>query len=103
MARTPMKHVGVFMRRARGRRMRSGGMLTIAGPVIVDLNTQRDLLTADGVGAVFQAEKLHEPLRKLFIFAQRNDVPVISTRFNHLMTPGRSSEMAGTRGAGEGA
>ncbi len=78
-------------------------MLTIAGPVIVDLNTQRDLLMADGAGAVFQAEKLHEPLRKLFIFAQRNSVPVISTRFNQLVTPGRSSEMAGVRGAGEGA
>ncbi len=76
-------------------------MLTIAGPVIVDLNTQRDLLMADGAGAVFQAEKLHDPLRRLFVFAQRNQVPVISTRFSHLVTPGRSSGSPGVRGAVE--
>lgn len=78
-------------------------MFTIAGPVILDLNTQRDLLLADGAGTVFQAEKLHDPLRKLFMFAQRNQVPVISTRFDHLTTPGRSSGMPGVRSAGEGA
>jgi len=78
-------------------------MLTIAGPVILDLNTQRDLLSTDGAAAVFQAEKLHDPLRKLFVFAQRNQVPVISTRFSHLLTPGRNSSMPGGRGMGEGA
>jgi nicotinamidase-related amidase len=79
-------------------------MLTIAGPVILDLNTQRDLLAADGAAPVFQAEKLHEPLRKLFTFAQRNQVPVISTRFNHLVTPGHTAgTLGGARGIGENA
>jgi nicotinamidase-related amidase len=64
-------------------------MFTIPGPVILDLNTQRDLLAADGVQPVFQAEKLYDPLRKLFAFAQRNQIPVISTRYNHLITPGQ--------------
>ena len=77
-------------------------MLTIAGPVILDLNTQRDLLSTDGAAAVFQAEKLHDPLRKLFVFAQRNQVPVISTRFSHLLTPGRSASMPAGRGLGDG-
>jgi len=66
-------------------------MFNIPGPVILDLNTQRDLLSADGGAPVFQAEKLHDPLRQLFTFAHRNQVPVISTRFSHLTTPGRSS------------
>lgn len=66
-------------------------MFTIPGPVILDLNTQRDLLSTDGAVPVFQAEKLHDPLRKLFTFAQRNQIPVISTRFSHLVTPGRAS------------
>ena len=68
-------------------------MITIPGPVILDLNTQRDLLTMDGAQPAFQAEKLHEPLRKLFAFAQRNQIPVISTRFNHLMTPGQRGNL----------
>ena len=63
-------------------------MFTIPGPVILDLNTQRDLLSVDGVYPVFQAERLHEPLKKLFAFAQRNAVPVVSTRYNHLIAPG---------------
>ncbi len=77
-------------------------MFTIPGPVILDLNTQRDLLAPDGAAAVFQPEKLYEPLRKLFVFAQRNQVPVISTRFHHQMTPGRTSMGLGSRN-GEGA
>lgn len=68
-------------------------MFTIPGPVILDLNTQRDLLAVDGAQPVFQAEKLHEPLRKLFAFAQRNTVPVISTRYNHLTTPGERGNL----------
>jgi nicotinamidase-related amidase len=63
-------------------------MLNIPGPVILDLNSQRDLLSPDGIYPVFQAEKLHDPFKKLFAFAQRNNVPVISTRFNHLVSPG---------------
>jgi len=75
-------------------------MFTIPGPVILDLNTQRDLLATDGAQPVFQAEKLHEPLRKLFTFAQRNQVPVISTRFNHLTTPGQKGAV-GIAGPGK--
>src|SRR3954468_24871213 len=66
----------------------SGTMLTIPGPIILDLNTQRDLLSPDGVYPVFQADKLAEPLKKLFTFAHRNQIPVISTRFNQLLAPG---------------
>ena len=65
-------------------------MLTIPGPIILDLNTQRDLLSPDGVYPVFQADKLAEPLKRLFTFAHRNQIPVISTRFNHLMAPGQA-------------
>jgi len=62
-------------------------MFTIPGPVILDLNTQRDLLSEDGAYPLFQVDKLVEPLKKLFSFAQRNQVPVISTRFHALMPP----------------
>jgi len=65
-------------------------MLTIPGPIILDLNTQRDLLSPDGVYPVFQADKLAEPLKRLFTFAHRNEVPVISTRFNQLLAPGQA-------------
>lgn len=75
-------------------------MFTIPGPVILDLNTQRDLLAEDGAQPVFQADELHEPLRKLFAFAQRNQVPVISTRYNHLMTPGQRGSI-GAPGPGK--
>jgi nicotinamidase-related amidase len=64
-------------------------MFTIPGPVILDLNTQKDLLSPDGINPVFQPEKLYDPLKKLFAYAQRNQVPVISTRFHHLTTPGQ--------------
>jgi nicotinamidase-related amidase len=62
-------------------------MLAIAGPVILDLNTQRDLLASDGGYPLFQAEKLAEPLRRLFSFAHKNHVPVVSTRLNQLSPP----------------
>jgi nicotinamidase-related amidase len=70
-------------------------MLTIAGPVILDLNSQRDLLAHDGAAPVFQPDKLSDPLRNLFAFALRNQTPVISTRFNHLVTPTRTSGIPG--------
>jgi nicotinamidase-related amidase len=65
-------------------------MLTIAGPVILDLNTQRDLFASDGVYPLFQADKFNEPLKKLFNFANKNQVPIISTRFSNLQAPGQS-------------
>jgi nicotinamidase-related amidase len=73
-------------------------MLNIPGPVILDLNTQRDLLAADGAAPAFQAEKLHDPLKRLFTFAQRNQVPIISTRFNQQMTPTRTGAGIGSAG-----
>lgn len=76
-------------------------MFTIPGPVILDLNTQRDLLSPDGLYPVFQAEKLTDPLKKLFTFAQRNQIPVISTRFNQLVAPGqRDGVRASLTGSG---
>jgi nicotinamidase-related amidase len=73
-----------------GHRMKGGGvMLTIPGPVILDLNTQRDLISPEGVYPVFQAEKLAEPLKKLFTFAHQLHIPVISTRLHHLTAPGQ--------------
>ena len=53
-------------------------MWNIPGPVILDLNTQRDLLGAEGAYPVFQAEKLIEPLKTLFSFAHKQMLPVIS-------------------------
>ncbi|MCL2646438.1 MAG: isochorismatase family protein [Phycisphaerales bacterium] len=64
-------------------------MLTMPGPVILDLNTQRDLLTADGAYPLFQADRLVDPLKRLFTFAYRHCIPVISTRLNHLVAPGQ--------------
>src|SRR4051794_28023825 len=86
-----------------GGRNRSCAMFTIPGPVILDLNSQRDLLATDGTTPVFQAEKLYEPLRKLFVFAHRNQVPVISTRFNHLTTPGQKGGVIAGVAPGGGA
>jgi nicotinamidase-related amidase len=62
-------------------------MMTIPGPVILDLNTQRDFLTPEGLCAVFQSEKLHEPLRKLFSFAYKMRIPIVSTRLHHQLMP----------------
>ncbi len=64
-------------------------MFTIPGPVILDLNTQRDLLSPDGVYPVFQPEKLNDPLKRLFTLAHRSHIPVISTRLNNLVAPGQ--------------
>src|SRR5690606_12123165 len=47
------------------------------------------LMAPDGVYPVFQAEKLAEPLKKLFQFAHQSHTPVISTRIHHLVAPGQ--------------
>src|SRR4051812_37287765 len=80
----------VYQACSSGATRRKWHMFTIPGPIILDLNTQRDLLSSDGVYPVFQADKLAEPLKRLFTFAHRNEVPVISTRFNQLMAPGQA-------------
>jgi nicotinamidase-related amidase len=69
-------------------------MFSIPGPVILDLNTQRDLLSADGAYPIFQVDNLADPLKRLFSFAHRNQVPVISTRLNNLIAPGQRSPSA---------
>ncbi len=61
--------------------------MTIPGPVILDLNTQRDFLSTDGACAIFQAEKLHDPLRRLFSFAHKMRLPIVSTRLHHQQMP----------------
>jgi len=72
-------------------------MMTMPGPVILDLNTQRDLLAADGAYPLFQSEKLVEPLKKLFVFATRHHIPVISTRLNRQIAPGKRGDGGGQR------
>ncbi len=78
-------------------------MLTVDSPVILDLNTQRDLLAPDGAYPLFQADRLSDPLKRLFVFAQRNHIPVVSTRFNGLIAPGQRGSPFGTGGVGSGA
>jgi nicotinamidase-related amidase len=73
-------------------------MLTIPGPVILDLNTQRDLLSSDGAYPLFQFEKLVDPLKRLFTFAHRNHIPVVSTRLNQLVAPGQRVPAGGAAG-----
>ncbi len=64
-------------------------MLTIPGPVVLDLNTQRDLLSPEGIYPVFQPEKLHDPLRRFFHLANRSHIPIVSTRLHNLTAPGQ--------------
>ncbi len=64
-------------------------MFTIPGPVILDLNTQRDLFSSGGIYPVFQPDKLADPLKRLFTLAQRSQIPVISTRLHALVAPGQ--------------
>ena len=70
-------------------------MIAVPGPVLLDLNTQRDLFAAEGALPLFQADKLVDPLRRLFFFAQRHHIPVISTRLHNLTVPGHRSPGAG--------
>jgi len=64
-------------------------MITIHGPALLDLNTQRDLLSPDGIYPVYQAEKLVEPMKRLFQWVHRHRVPVVSTRLRELTAPGQ--------------
>lgn len=56
-------------------------------PVLLDLNTQRDLLLPDGVYPLVNADKLLEPLKRIFAWAQRARIPVVSTRLRYLIAP----------------
>jgi nicotinamidase-related amidase len=59
----------------------------LTGPVLLDLNTQRDLFAADGAYPLFQFEKLLDPIKKLFSFAGRARLPIISTRLQNAVNP----------------
>ena len=60
---------------------------TIPGPAVLDLNTQRDLLANEGAFPLYQFDKLLDGLRKIFVWAQRSHVPVVSTRLRDLANP----------------
>src|ERR1700744_2416212 len=66
-----------------------GAVYSIAGPVILDLNSQRDLLSTEGAYPIFQAEKLYDPLKKLFTLPNRSHIAVVATRVRILIVPGR--------------
>jgi nicotinamidase-related amidase len=55
-------------------------MYHIHGPALLDLNTQRDLLAPDGSYRLHEAERLVEPVRRVFSWATKLRVPVVSTR-----------------------
>jgi nicotinamidase-related amidase len=60
---------------------------TIPGPAILDLNTQREFLTDDGAFPFYQFHGLLDGLKKIFSWAQRSHVPVVSTRLRDLPNP----------------
>ena len=62
-------------------------MMTIHGPAVLDLNTQRDLFSAEGIYPVHQMEKHLDPLKKVFHWVKRQHVPVVSTRLRNLTAP----------------
>jgi len=64
-------------------------MMTIHGPVILDLNTQRDLFTPEGVLPVDGVEKFPDLLKRAFTWAQRQQIPVVSTRLRDVAAPGQ--------------
>ena len=64
--------------------------MNIAGPAILDLNTQRDLFTPDGALPVCDLGKFDAGMKKLFSAANRLRTPVISTRlYNQMVTQPR--------------
>jgi len=62
-------------------------MMMIHGPAVLDLNTQRDLFSADGAYPVHQVEKFNDPLRKTFQWISRQRIPLVSTRLHDLTAP----------------
>ncbi len=60
---------------------------TIPGPAVLDLNTQRDLFSNEGAFPLYQFHKLNDGLKKVFSWAQRSHVPVVSTRLRDLPNP----------------
>jgi len=60
---------------------------TIPGPAVLDLNTQRDLLSNDGALPFYQFDHLLDGLKRIFAWAQRSHVPVVSTRIRDQVNP----------------
>lgn len=67
-------------------------MINVAGSVLLDFNTQRDLFQPDGAMPVFQCSKYLEPLKRIFTAAHRLAVPIVSTRlYNQFVASPRGS------------
>lgn len=74
-------------------------MMHIHSPVLLDLNTQRDLFTSElhpntappgvesGGYPLVHAEKLLDPLKRVYSWVQKLKIPVVSTRLRYLMAP----------------
>lgn len=65
--------------------------IAVAGPAILDINTQRDLIYPDGAYVMHEAPALLDPLKRLFTWAARRRCPVVSTRLRNALMPGRRS------------
>ena len=63
-------------------------MINVPGPVILDLNTQKDLFAPDGVMPVYEYARFLDPLKKLFVSAHRLRAPVVSTRLYNQVVVG---------------
>jgi nicotinamidase-related amidase len=60
---------------------------TIPGPAILDLNTQREFFSDEGAFPFYQFNGALDGLKKIFAWAQRSHVPVVSTRLRDLPNP----------------
>ncbi len=67
-------------------------MMTIHGPVLLDLNTQRDLFTPEGALPVDGVGKFADLLKRTFTWAQRQQIPVVSTRLREVPAPGQRGQ-----------
>ncbi len=62
--------------------------IAVAGPAILDINTQRDLIYPDGAYVMHEGEALLDPLKRFFTWAARRRCPVASTRLRNALMPG---------------
>lgn len=62
--------------------------MSITGPAVLDINTQRDLFYLDGLDPLYQVERLADPMKKLFTWVARTRCPVVSTRIANIAVPG---------------
>lgn len=64
-------------------------MINVTTPVLLDLNTQRDMFAPDGVFPVCEYSRFLDPLKKIFNAAHRLHIPVISTRLYNQVIVGQ--------------